>query len=228
MNAREEFTAIVRHLSSIKELVEHYIKAKEEEWNRQHEREKIPVQVTDTFGLPEAIEAQRATNQERYHTTQKTIAVAAWAAFVAALTYAVIAQLQFEKFASKLRSCTTKTRLKTRMLRAGRRKHSSNWQIAQKQANAAQDGVAAIQKQMEGDQRAWITIQSIKATSLEGNKPTRVEVEILNTGKSVNKVGSVAGFIYMPTQYLTKFSRPKDIREQPPSALPPIFPNSPN
>ena len=63
--------------------------AQENEWNRQRERENVSTEVTGTFKLPEAVEAKRATNQEQYHTTHTVIAVAASAAFVAALAYAV-------------------------------------------------------------------------------------------------------------------------------------------
>jgi len=95
MNAREEFTAIVRHLSSIKELVEHYIKAKEEEWNRQHEREKIPVQVNGYFWVARSYRSSTRHQSRAIPHHSKNYSCGRWAAFVAALTYAVIAQLQF-------------------------------------------------------------------------------------------------------------------------------------
>jgi len=58
--------------------------------------------------------------------------------------------------------------------------------IANAQADAAQNGVKAIQRQMRQDQRAWITISFGKVTGGEGH-PVSLPVVITNTGKTAAK-----------------------------------------
>ena len=94
VNTRDELAVIVERLSSIQQAIQDQTKALGGDRNRQCERANEPIRVNGIFRLPEDLETQRADEHQRQHTTQKVIALAAWAAFVAALAYAVIANLQ--------------------------------------------------------------------------------------------------------------------------------------
>lgn len=187
MTARNELASIVDRLSSIHQIFEHLVKAEEEERNRKQKTEKIPFEVTGTFRLPEALETKRSTDQERYHATQKVIAVAAWAAFVAALAYAVIAQLQLRE----MRTQTEQVFHQSEVENADASYKAVQWlqqlKIAQQQVKAAQDGVRAIQRQTQSAERAWITIDIPQPmiTELIENKPVTSNIQFTNTGNTV-------------------------------------------
>jgi hypothetical protein len=193
MVPRDELASIVDRLSMIQQVFEHLVKAEEEERNRKRESEKIPLEVTGTFRLPEAIETKRSTDQERYHTTQKVIAVAAWAAFVAALLYAVVAQRQL----GEMRSQTEQIFRQYQTDNADASLRAVQWlaqfKTAQREAKAAEDNVAEIRREFQEDQRPYVgitktilidpTTDSILPVPIKG-KPLIINVFFKNIGKS--------------------------------------------
>lgn len=91
-------------------------------------------------------------------------------------------------------------------------------------ASSSASSIQATQNALRLEQRAWITIQSEALKSLQANQPARVEIEILNTGKTIAPEGEASGFIYFPTEYLKDFS---PIRNVKPKSTGVIFVNSP-
>lgn len=184
MPIKQELAAIGERLLSVQQIFEQYVKAQAEQWSRQKQGEDIPTHVAGTFRLPEAIEAQRTANQNRYHTTQKLIAVAAWAAFVAALLYAVVARLQL----NEMRTQTAEIFRQYEVENADASHKAVQWlqqlKIAQQQAQAAQDSVQAIKRQMRQDQRSWIKIEMKESPKLIVNKNPFATIVVTNIGKT--------------------------------------------
>lgn len=183
MNARDGLDAIAQRISALQNVIENYIKSKEKEWYRKQERENVPTQVSGIFRLPEAIETQRATDQERYHTTQKAIAVAAWAAFVAALCYAVVAQLQLREMHTQTAEIFRQSQTENADASVKAVQWLAQLKIAQLQVKAAQDSATAIQRQMRQDQRAWVNARQV-GVQFDVGKPISIGLAVQNTGKT--------------------------------------------
>jgi hypothetical protein len=165
MVPRNELASIVDRLSSIQQIFEHLVDAEEKERNRQQVREKVPLEITGTFRLPEAIETKRSTDQKRYHTTQKFIAVAAWAAFFAAAIYAGLAYFQLKEMIS----ATSATYDAVHEARRNRLQ--------------AEKSLTATINQFYLDQRAWVVVKEINGVP-QLDKPWFLKIFFVNTGKT--------------------------------------------
>jgi hypothetical protein len=188
-----DLAAIAEQLAAIQQAIQHFIKAQEKEWDRQHEDKNVPTQVTGTFGLPETVETQRTANQDRYHSTQKVIAVAAWAAFIAALCYAVVAQLQLGQIQRQTAELYHQDEVENATASRRTMETFDQLKIAQQQAKAARDSVLAVEREMRQDQRPWITIELTPDSESSGQKVSTtvtvgkslvIPVRLRNIGKT--------------------------------------------
>lgn len=187
MNLDDLLAAVAQRLSDIQRTLDRLIEIEEKERSRQHERENIPVQVTGTFRLPDAIEAQRAATQDRYYITQKVIAVAACAAFVAALLYAMVTGLQLQEMRKQTTQLYRQAEVENANASFNAAQGFRQLNIAKQEARAAQDSVKAIQHQTQSAERAWITIEFPQplVAPLAENRPITSNIQFTNSGNSV-------------------------------------------
>jgi hypothetical protein len=89
----DRLTAISERLGKIESRLEELVHSINQASQRNEQQKDQPIAVNAVVRQPEGIERQNAESQHKAQTTQYAIAVAAWFAFVAALAYAVIAQL---------------------------------------------------------------------------------------------------------------------------------------
>lgn len=183
MAPRNDLASIVTQLSSIQQIFEHLVKAEEEERNRKQETEKVPLEVTGIFRLPEAIETKRSADQDKQHTTQKIIAVAAWAAFIAALAYAVIARLQLNEMQEQTREIYRQADIENQDAGVKAQQWLSEFRVAQQQAQAAEASANAISTQMRQEERAWL-IPALRIVSFKPNQPLVIPITFTNIGKT--------------------------------------------
>jgi hypothetical protein len=171
MTPRDELASIVDRLSSIQQIFEHLVKAEEEERNRQRNTEKVPIEVTGTFRLPEAIEAKHSTDQERYHTTQKIIAAATCAAFLAATIYAGIAAKQLKEM---------------RIATIAAQKSAD---AAKSAADTANTAFINSQKSFEIDQRPYMVADTpvFSGNGLSPDKAIQANVTFKNIGRTPSR-----------------------------------------
>jgi hypothetical protein len=166
----------------VKELVQAINKAADS----QKQQDSQPVAVNAVVRQPEAVERQNATNQQNAQRTQNVIAVGAWAAFAAALAYAVVAQLQLGQLSQQ----TAQVYHQSEVENADASYQAAKWfqelRIAQDQAKAARDQVSVVTREMQEDQRAWLTIKIGNINWQEG-QPISVPVAINNIGKTAAK-----------------------------------------
>ena len=113
--------------------------------------------------LPDSVEAKRTSDQERYHRTQKFIALAAWLAFGTAAIYAALSYSIWKEMVSQTDIASIAARQgRQEAARAARdsqdASNRANVQlgIAQKQATSAQNSVDAIKRNIEVQERAWV------------------------------------------------------------------------
>ncbi len=97
---------------------------------------------------------------------------------------------------------------------------------AGKAADAAQKSIEVTVENFRLDQRAWVGIPNFRLITLEPNKSCVVEIQLVNTGKTVTRGGKHIGYIFLPVQEMTDFNvdyrkNSKDIKR-----LPPLFPNA--
>lgn len=154
--------------------------------------EQMRSEVRAEIHFPESIEIKRTADQEGQHTTQKAIAVAAWAAFIAALCYAVIAQLQL----GQMKEQTAQIYHQSEVENAGAswKAVESYQQIknARQQVVAAQASADAISRQMRIDQRPWIKVELAGepmgservAYGVVVGGPLMFPIKLTNTGKT--------------------------------------------
>jgi hypothetical protein len=168
MTPRNELASIVDRLSSIQQIFEHLVGAEEKERKRQQEREKIPLEITGTFRLPEAIETKRSTDQKRYHTTQKVIAVATWAAFLAATIYAGIAAKQLKQ------------------MRVATEAAQKSADAAKSAADTANTALVNSQKSFEIDQRPNMVADTpvFSGNGLSPDKAIQANITFKNIGRT--------------------------------------------
>src|ERR1700723_2840516 len=165
-----ELATIGERLAAILEAIENYIQATTNERNRNRDREDAPVNVTGkivgTFGLPEAVEAKRSTDQERYHATQQKIAVGAWGAFIGTLIYVVVAQMTLNQIQMQTAQIYHQSEVDNAdaSLRAAqwlKQTMDSEAQIdtARNNASAARDNASATLAQARTSREALISVQ---------------------------------------------------------------------
>lgn len=162
----------------------------EKERDRGDDSQHIPPEVRAEIHFPDAVETKRTADQERYHTTQKVITVAAWGAFIAALAYAVVAQMQLGKMTEQVEQLYRQAEVENAGASHRAAEVFRQLNIAQAQVKAAQDSLTAIREQMRLDQRAWI---GLVHTETVGGKKSEdgsafsfdyVRLVFRNTGKT--------------------------------------------
>ncbi len=174
-------------LGRIERVLEQYVKAVNDAQNRHEEKQHQPIEVSAVIRNADAIEREHTANQKRSQRTQDAIAVAAWTAFVAALAYAVIAQLQLGELRKQTAQLYRQAEVENADASYKAVETFRQLTIAQQQAQAARDGVSAINRQMQLDQRAWVGVQAMSGradSQSDGNFRLQVEIILKNTGKT--------------------------------------------
>lgn len=178
-----EFAVIRETIVKIGESFGNYIATNEAEHETERDQQKNETKVAGEIWFPEAVEAKRSTEQEAQHTTQKIIAVAAWAAFIAALAYAVIAQLTLNQIREQTAEVYHQAEVENANASGQNAQLFRQLNIAERQTKAAQNSADAITQQMREDQRAWVTISMGKITWGVG-KTISIPVTTTNVGKT--------------------------------------------
>lgn len=145
----------------------------------------LPVRVVNDALLTRAIVDDELSTFEK-----RTLKYARWGFFVAAVTLAVVAVTGII-FWGQLKEMSGQTDLlaiASRQARSDAKDASiaaaSQLGFVRQQAQAAEDGVAAIKRQMRQDQRAWIKITSPEQLITTEGYPLVVPFHFLNTGKT--------------------------------------------
>jgi hypothetical protein len=178
--------AIAEGFADIKAVLEQLVQSINKSEDRQRQQRNEPVQVNAIVRQPETIEGENAANQHKAQRTQNAIAVAAWAAFVAALAYAVIAQLTLNEIHQQTAEVYTQAEVENANASGQNAQLFRQLNIAQQQAKAAQDSANATSAQMRQDQRAWVYI-SLENPRMVADEPYRVSWVLIDTGKTPAK-----------------------------------------
>jgi hypothetical protein len=181
-----ELTVIRETLGQIEESFGNYTAANKAANEADRDKQEHETKVAGEIWFPEAIERKRGAQEGKQHTTQKVIAVAAWFAFIAALAYAVIAQLTLNQIADQTTQIYHQSDVENANASFQAAQAFRQLQAQQAQAQAARESVAAVTKQMREDQRAWLTISMGQITLGEG-KAMSVPLTVANIGKTPAK-----------------------------------------
>jgi hypothetical protein len=137
----------------------------------------IPTEVRCEVRFDQQTVAQNRAEQDRNHRTQNSVRKAAWAAFIAASIYSIIAACQLHEMQKATRA-------------------------TQDAANAAKDGVTVAEKSIGAtidnfhlDQRAWVGVTQFGSSSatqndapyIEAGKEVRFIARFTNSGKTPAK-----------------------------------------
>lgn len=115
--------------------------------------------------------------------------------FLAALAAAVFVGVQVHEMTKQTQILASQSEAAAAGAAMGELNTRKQLAIAQQQAQAAQDSVDAIKRQMRQDQRAWLKITVPDAIHLRFMEPITANMRIVNIGKTVARVIHVRAII---------------------------------
>lgn len=185
MDKRQD--TISERLTDIKAVLDKLVQAINKSEDRQNQQSNEPVQVNTVIRQPEAIERKNTTDEHKAQRIQIAIAIAAWAAFAAALSYAVIAQLTLNDIHQQTAEVYRQAEVENANASGQNAQLFRQLNIARQQATAAERNIQAIQDQTKQYQRAWISVWGttfLYVKDAQGVPRADSNITIKNTGLS--------------------------------------------
>lgn len=193
MSTEEHLASIIERLRNIEDGLKQCAQAIDKASDRNKQQNQEPVAVNAVIRQSEAVEREQTTRQDDAQRTQNIIAVAACFAFVAALAYAVIAQLTL----GQIREQTAQIYRQSDVENAGASHKAAEdfaqLKVLQEQAGAAQASAVAIQNQLRQqertfriEERPYVSLENIRFDPpLEQNHlPATIKWDFHNAGKT--------------------------------------------
>jgi len=182
-----ELAAIGERLKAIEEVLTEHIGAIRSAQERHEKLEASPKIVRAEIAFDDASKRENKAEADRQHSTQHSISRTAWYAFVAAFLLASASYLQLNEMRTQTAQVFRQSEIENASASRRTAEVFEQLRIAQEQAKAAQDSVKAIQRQTQGAERAWITIEMPQPTitTIAENQPITGQIRFTNSGQSM-------------------------------------------